>query len=228
MKWAPQSMHVGSGHFQEFEDEYMETLYEFWELNPTAQIKTGEVAKALDVAPSSATEMVQRLATKGLVDYEPYKGLRLTEPGLEFGRRMKKKHRLAECFLIDILNFQGDSHETACMLEHALTDELEETLDLLLGKPTHNPDGKEIPRGDELDVNISLSESLVLLKHLEEGQKASIYAILIQQNDNLLLEEIGIKTGISLERTSKGVMIQKTEYQLADELMKRILVKYDH
>jgi len=219
---------MGSGHFQEFEDEYMETLYEFWEVNPTAQIKTGAVAKALSVSPASATEMVQRLATKGFVDYEPYKGLRLTESGLEFGRRMKKKHRLAECFLIDVLNFQGDAHETACMLEHALTDELEETLDLLLGKPTHNPDGKKIPRGNALDVNISLPESLVQLKHLEEGVKASIYSILIQQSDNSLLEEFGIKTGISLERTPKGIMVGKNEYQLADELMKRILVKYEH
>jgi DtxR family Mn-dependent transcriptional regulator len=219
---------VGSGHFQEFEDEYMETLYEFWEVNPTAQIRTGEVAKALDVAPASATEMVQRLATKGFVDYEPYKGLRLTESGLEFGRRMKKKHRLAECFLIDVLNFQGDAHENACMLEHALTDELEETLDLLLGKPTHNPDGKEIPRGNDLDVNISVPESLVLLKHLEEGERASIYSILMQRNDNSLLEEFGIKTGISLERTPDGIIIGKNEYQLADELMKRILVKYEH
>lgn len=219
---------MGSGHFQEFEDEYMETLYEFWEVNPTAKVKTGEVAKALGVSPASATEMVQRLATKGFVDYELYKGLRLTQSGLEFGRRMKKKHRLAECFLIDILDFQGDAHETACMLEHALTDELEETLDVLLGKPTHNPDGKEIPRGNELDVNISLPESLVLLKHLEEGEKASIFSILIQKNDNLLLEEFGIKTGVSLERTPKGIIIEKNEYQLDDELMKRILVKYEH
>ncbi|MGY8701786.1 MAG: metal-dependent transcriptional regulator [Candidatus Poseidoniales archaeon] len=219
---------MGSGHFQEFEDEYMETLYEFWEVNPTAKVKTGEVAKALGVSPASATEMVQRLATKGFVDYELYKGLRLTQSGLEFGRRMKKKHRLAECFLIDILDFQGDAHETACMLEHALTDELEETLDVLLGKPTHNPDGKEIPRGNELDVNISLPESLVLLKHLEEGERASIFSILIQKNDNLLLEEFGIKTGISVERTPKGIIIEKNEYQLDDELMKRILVKYEH
>ena len=114
------------------------------------------------------------------------------------------------------------------MLEHALTDELEETLDVLLGKPTHNPDGKEIPRGNELDVNISLPESLVLLKHLEEGEKASIFSILIQKNDNLLLEEFGIKTGVSLERTPKGIIIEKNEYQLDDELMKRILVKYEH
>jgi len=219
---------VGSGHFQEFEDEYMETLYEFWEVNPTTIIKTGQVAKALNVAPASATEMIQRLATKGLVDYEPYKGLRLTESGLECGRRMKKKHRIAECFLIDILDFQGDSHENACMLEHALTDELEETLDLLLGKPTHNPDGKEIPRGNGLDVNISVPESLVLLKNLEEGEKASIYSILMQPNGNSVLEKFGIKTGISLERTPKGIIIEKDEYQLADELMKRILVKYEH
>ena len=136
--------------------------------------------------------------------------------------------RFAKCFLIDVLDFQGDSHENACMLEHALTDELEETLDILLGRPTHNPDGKEIPRGSGQDVNISLPDTLIQLKHLEEGKRASIYSILIQQNDNSVLEEFGVKTGISLERTPKGIIIGKNEYQLADELMKRILVKYEH
>ena len=63
-----------SGHFQEFEDEYLETMYEFYERDTEALVRTGDLSSALSVSPASATEMIQRLASKGLVEYTPYKG----------------------------------------------------------------------------------------------------------------------------------------------------------
>ena len=63
------------------------------------RVRNGELAKYLDVSPASATEMVQRLAKNGFVDYVPYKGARLTEKGLEHGMMMKRRHRLAEVLL---------------------------------------------------------------------------------------------------------------------------------
>ena len=53
-----------TGHFQEFEDEYLETLYEFNERIPGERVRNGELAKYLGVSPASATEMIQRLAKK--------------------------------------------------------------------------------------------------------------------------------------------------------------------
>ena len=61
------------GHFQEFEDEYLETMYEFHEHEPHGIVRTGELASRLGVTPASATEMVQRLASKGFLEYIPYK-----------------------------------------------------------------------------------------------------------------------------------------------------------
>ena len=78
-----------TGHFQEFEDEYLETLYEFYEKSPDERVRNGELANYLDVS-ASATEMVQRLAKNGFGDYVPYKGARLTEKGLEHGMMMKE------------------------------------------------------------------------------------------------------------------------------------------
>mgnify|MGYP001169364406 FL=1 len=63
------------GHFQEFEDEYLEMLYEFHEAEPGGLVKTGDLAKKLRVSPASATEMVQRLSKRGFVVYTPYKGI---------------------------------------------------------------------------------------------------------------------------------------------------------
>ena len=129
-----------TGHFQEFEDEYLETLYEFHEKSPGKRVRNGELAKYLDVSPASATEMVQRLAKNGFVDYVPYKGACLTGKGLEHGMMMKRRHRLAEVLLTK-LPFEYDIHQTACRLEHAYNDDLELCISLLLGNPTLDPSG---------------------------------------------------------------------------------------
>lgn len=63
-----------AGHFQEFEDEYLETMYEFYEQDENARVRTGVLAERMGVSPASATEMIQRLSSKGYIDYERYKG----------------------------------------------------------------------------------------------------------------------------------------------------------
>ena len=103
------------GHFQEFEDEYLEMMYEFHESDAGGVVRTGDLASKLGVSPASATEMVQRLATRGYLEYIPYKGARLTAQGLVHGQKMKRRHRLAEV-LLEILPYDGNPHETACRL----------------------------------------------------------------------------------------------------------------
>ena len=121
------------GHFQEFEDEYLEMMYEFHEDEPGGMVRTGDLAAKLDVSPASATEMVQRLASRGYLEYVPYKGARLTEEGLIHGQKMKRRHRLAEV-LLSILPYEGNPHETACRLEHAIDDDME----VALSRPHHS------------------------------------------------------------------------------------------
>ena len=58
-----------AGHFQEFEDEYLETMYEFYEQDENARVRTGVLAERMGVSPASATEMIQRLSSKGYIDY---------------------------------------------------------------------------------------------------------------------------------------------------------------
>ena len=124
---------MSTGHFQEFEDEYLETMYEFYEKDPSLRVRTGSLAESLKISPASATEMVQRLASKGFLDYNPYKGSSLTAKGLEHGKMMKRRHRLAEV-LLEHLPFDGNQHETACRLEHAIDDDLDVALSVYLGK----------------------------------------------------------------------------------------------
>lgn len=202
----------------------MEALYEFWERDSEAMIKTGQVAKALDVSPASATEMIQRLAGKGMVEYYPYKGLKLTEIGLVVGGRMKKRHRLAECLLIDVLGFTGDAHDAACMLEHALTDELEESLDHLLGRPTEDPSGRNIPRTFELEVEIDLKNSLRIATSLDEDEEGVLVSISMSAEERMILAELGIETGKRIRRTSTGLIIDSALHEIDETLLNRLLI----
>ena len=88
---------MGSGHFSfEAEEEYLEALYEFWEKDDQAPVRTKDLAKSLQIKDASVTGMIQKLSEKKLVSYEKYKGVKLTKAGLKIGRQMKRRHNFQE------------------------------------------------------------------------------------------------------------------------------------
>ena len=214
-----------TGHFQEYEDEYLETLYEFHEKFPGARVRNGELASYLDVSPASATEMVQRLAKNGFVDYVPYKGTCLTEKGLEHGMMMKRRHRLAEVLLTK-LPFEGDVHETACRLEHAFNDDLELCISLLLGNPKLDPSGRNIPPANsriahKLDVE-SLLSSLASLGDSKEGE---VVLILTTSGERDVLEQCGVKIGSTVVSKDGDYWCDGKILQIADDLAEKIILR---
>ena len=72
----------------------------------------------------------------------------LTEQGLVYGKKMKRRHRLAEV-LLNHLPFSGNQHATACRLEHAIDDDLEVALTIYLNDPKIDPSGTPIPTMSE-------------------------------------------------------------------------------
>ncbi|MDR3282888.1 MAG: metal-dependent transcriptional regulator [Candidatus Methanoplasma sp.] len=86
--------------------------------------KTTELAAFMKVSAASVSEMLKILAAEGLVEYEKYKGVKLTDGGLNYARHIRKKHHIMERFLMDVLNVDGDTaHNEACKMEHVLSDE---------------------------------------------------------------------------------------------------------
>jgi DtxR family Mn-dependent transcriptional regulator len=110
-------------------------------------VSTNEISHKLDVAPASVTEMLKKLSEDSYVNYSPYHGSTLTEKGLQEAQKVTRKHRLLEKFLSDVLHIGKDKvHTEACQMEHALSDEAEESLCRLLKHPdTCSDDGKPIP-----------------------------------------------------------------------------------
>lgn len=111
-----------------------------------ALVSTGRIAEALEVAPGTVTAMVKTLAGSGLVRYEPYSGVSLTEAGRQLAVHVLRRHRLVELFLVQILGLGWEEvHEEAERLEHAVSDRVIERIDQMLGQPSVDPHGDPIP-----------------------------------------------------------------------------------
>ncbi|MDR1690695.1 MAG: metal-dependent transcriptional regulator [Candidatus Methanoplasma sp.] len=86
--------------------------------------KTTELATFMGISPASVTEMLKALANEDLVEYEKYRGVKLTEKGLTYARLVRKKHHVVENFLINVLNVDSETaHKEACRMEHVLSEE---------------------------------------------------------------------------------------------------------
>jgi DtxR family Mn-dependent transcriptional regulator len=124
-------------------EEYIEAIFDIAGRDGTA--KTMEVAKRLNKAPASVTEEFQIMAQSGLVQYEPYKGVSLTEKGAKAAMKIKRKHRLLEVFLTKLLHIDPESvHGEACQMEHCVSDEVGDALCKMLNAPARCPNGKLI------------------------------------------------------------------------------------
>ena len=214
------------GHFQEFEDEYLETMYEFHEREPLGLVRTGDLASRLGVSPASATEMVQRLAARGLLEYLPYKGTRLTLEGLEHGRKMKRRHRLAEV-LLDVLPYDGDAHETACRLEHAIDDDMEVALSRLVSMDALDPSGKPIPPPtDDIAQRLAEGSRYVTASLLNPDEKGAISAILLAHDIQVELAQVGVGIGAIVSRDQQRLIVHGGgSVMVSDEWMKAIFLK---
>ena len=112
-------------------------------------VPMGQLAASLQVAPGTATTMVKALSESGLVEYEPYNGVRLSPAGEKLAAMVLRRHRLMELFLVRVMGLGWDEvHDEAEQLEHVVSDRLIERIDEMLGRPQVDPHGDPIPTAD--------------------------------------------------------------------------------
>jgi DtxR family Mn-dependent transcriptional regulator len=129
-------------------ENYLKTIYQAQAVQPDPQavVPMGQLAAALGVVPGTATTMVKALAESGLVEYEPYVGVRLTSAGERLAALVLRRHRLIELFLVQVMGMSwAEVHDEAEHLEHAVSDRLIERIDEMLGRPKADPHGDPIP-----------------------------------------------------------------------------------
>lgn len=173
-------------------EDYLKTIYVLAEQE--SPVSTSRLASAREVKPGSVTSMIQRLAKLNLVHYEKHYGVTLTEKGQQIALEVIRHHRLIELYLIEALGFTWDEvHEQADILEHVISEKLEERIAAALNYPTLDPHGDPIPAKDGTIISLDNEP----LTNLIEGEQATIARIVDDSNSELLryLSKIGLTPG---------------------------------
>jgi DtxR family Mn-dependent transcriptional regulator len=128
-------------------EDYLKAIYTIG--RGTGAAATNEIAQRLALAPASVSGMVRRLADQGLLAYERYHGVKLTETGRRAALRTLRRHRVIEAYLAQALGYPWDRvHAEAERLEHAASDELVDRMAATMGEPEVDPHGAPIPTRD--------------------------------------------------------------------------------
>ena len=181
-------------------EDYAKAIYAL-EQRAGEAVTTNALAERLGVTPGSASGMVKRLAELGLAEHEPYRGVQLTDDGRRVALEVIRHHRLLELYLVQSLGVPWDRvHEEAEVLEHVLSEELEELIAAKLGNPTHDPHGDPIPTR-ELTIEEEPTQSL---QSLQAGATGRFTRVSDSDPEMLrFLADRGISPGDSLEVIDK-------------------------
>ena len=212
-------------------EDYLKSIYVAERRGSGERVTTGRIAAALEVSPGTVTAMMKTLTESGLVDYEPYSGVRLTQAGAKLATHVLRRHRLIEQFLVEVLKMDwSEVHEEAEVLEHAVSERLIERIDEMLGRPTVDPHGDPIPTPSGLMEERNDPNLLACPR----DQLLEITRVTDQRVDFLqLLERHGLMPGrhariLSKDSLTETVRIQPeaaAELQLGFQAASRILAR---
>ena len=210
--------------------DYLKTIHKLQNNDISQTVSTTDIAKELNVSGASVTGMLKRLAEMNLVDYNSYKGVKLTESGKKIALQIIRFHRLLETYLHEKLNFSLDKvHDEACRLEHFISEEFVEKITEQLGDPKFDPHGHPIPAKDGALKQVNE----IPLSELDSGSRYEI-SRLSDDDPKLLayLEEMGLLPGTKLTLVEKEpfygpikIKYKGNEKIIGNEVAKNIFIK---
>ena len=166
------------------------------------RVATQVLAERLGVSAASATNMLKKLASMGLVEHAPYKGASLSDAGRKVALEVIRHHRLLETYLAEALGVPWDRvHEEAEILEHVLSEDLEDRIAELLGDPKSDPHGHPIPAKDG-----SMTEpSRLRLWDVPQGSEVEVERVSDEVPEALrFLGVAGIRPGAAVTVIDRG------------------------
>jgi DtxR family Mn-dependent transcriptional regulator len=165
-------------------------------------IGTSALADLLDVSAPAVNRMVTKLKENGLLDHEPYQGIRLTPAGRREALKELRRHRIAEAFLVNVMGFGWhEVHDEAERMSQGLSEILVERMNEMAGYPTHCPHGEPIPTpaGDLPDMHDEL------LADAEADGDYDITRVRTRESDRLeYLSALGLTPGRRLHLLHKA------------------------
>lgn len=216
-------------NFTSSEENYIKNIYHLQQQR--GFVTTNELAAALNAKPASVTDMLKKLKTKKIINYEPYKEFQLSTLGKKVALGVIRKHRLWEFFLVEKLQFGWDEvHDVAEELEHVSSKLLIEKLDAFLNYPRFDPHGDPIP---DSNGKMSAQQQINLLA-LEHNKTAEVTSVGNQSSELLeVLKHKNIHIGTVLEVKKKFGFDNSLELKIknqpavtiSEQLAKSLFVK---
>ena len=202
-------------------EDYAKAIYVLEERHGVAS--TTALADRLEISPPAVSAMVKKLAALGYVTHVRYRGVRLTDEGRKVALEVLRHHRLLETYLVEELGVPWDRvHAEAEVLEHVLSEGLEERIAAKLGEPTHDPHGDPIPTPDGTVVE----PETVGLDALAAGDRGRF--VRVSDSDPKLLRELadlGIRPGDQLEVVAGGVRAGSATHRLRRKLARSMRIE---
>jgi DtxR family Mn-dependent transcriptional regulator len=190
---------------------------------------TSALANRLEVSVASATNMLKKLDAMGLVQHVPYKGAALTDPGRKIALEVIRHHRLLETYLAEALGVPWDQvHQEAEVLEHVLSESLEDRISALLGDPMMDPHGHPIPARD----GAIPGQDQIPMDELEPGESAVVGQVSDRDPELLrYIGDLGLTPGCGVTAVSRApfdgpltIEVDGVEHAVGRGVAHRVLV----
>ncbi len=214
--------------FTESVEMYLVTVSMMRSDDLSIPLPISDLAERLQLQPVSANQMVKKMAEDGLVEYIPYKGVKLTEKGQTQALRVLRHRRLWEIFLVRDLGMSLDGADAlACDLEHITSEDVADSLSAFLGHPMVCYHGYPIPQIE--GSGMALSKGMPL-SDLQIGESAQVMQINADALKAGFLSNEGIRPGVRvrvLAIGSRGNMLlesQERRLHLSAEMASLIIV----
>jgi DtxR family Mn-dependent transcriptional regulator len=190
-------------------EDYLKRIYLEQDRKHGAVVSPGSIAQALGVAPGTVTAMMKTLTEAGLVRYEPYAGVKLTQEGHKLAAHVLRRHRLVELFLVRAMGMDwSEVHREAEVLEHAISDRLLERMDEMLGRPAVDPHGDPIPTAAGQVAEVPRED----LRSCPVGERLRVARVTDQRAEFLqLLERHRLKPGALLRVLARDGLTETVE-----------------
>lgn len=196
------------------EENYIKAIYHLSNGGQQA-VSTNTIAEELSTTAASVSDMIKKLANKGLLTYKKYHGVNIDETGKSAALHVIRKHRLWEVFLVDKLNFNWDEvHDVAEQLEHIVSPLLVSRLDEFLGHPKTDPHGDPIP-DENGEINVGPQFPLI---DLDLQTPAVITAV--ENSESLFLQHLdnlGIRLGVRFMVTERAAFDGSLKLELENK-----------
>ena len=210
------------------EENYIKSIYH---LQQDAQsVTTNALADHIKTKPASVTDMLKKLQLKSLLNYNPYKGFRLSKEGNKAALNIIRRHRLWEYFLVNQLQFNWDEvHDVAEQLQHVISRKLVDKLDAFLGYPKFDPHGDPIP---DSNGKINYQQQMPLV-NLPLNTMAIITSVQNQSSDLLTFlsnrdmhigTKVEVKQKLSFDNSLEVKIKNKQSFHVREQVANAIRV----